>query len=71
MKIVLSKNDEAFLREKGIVLKDEYTEEEAFSLLDAVYAIEVFYAQGEENKGFARLANIYAGIADRIQAQIP
>ena len=71
MRIKINNNDVGFLRERGIVLREEYTEKEAFDLLNSVYDIETQYAQQEDKNGARRLARIYAGIADRIQEQIP
>ena len=52
--------------------EQEYSEDEAFALLDRVYDIELWYAQdADRDLESKRLAMKYAAIADAIQDQIP
>ena len=69
MKIILNKTEIALLINIGIKFEPEkeYSDDEAFDLLDKVYDREVFFVQG----GDSRKAAAYADLADKIQEQIP
>ena len=57
------------LRSTGIKFEPEkeYSDDEAFDLLDKVYDREIFFVQdGDDQKAAA-----YADLADKIQEQIP
>lgn len=74
MRIQLDSEQEKMLEKVGIsVIPDkDYSEEEAFDILEQVHDIEVRYAQDADSNATAkRLANEYAAIADAIQNQIP
>lgn len=74
MKIQLNSEQLQILEKNGIAIipEKEYSEEEAFDLLDQVHDIEVYYAQdADTNVTAKKLANEYAVIADVIQNQIP
>lgn len=48
-----------------------YSEDEAFALVDQIYDAEIFYAQDSDENGISlNKANLYADLADRIQASI-
>lgn len=69
MKIKLDNIDMSLLNSAGIKFepKKEYSDDEAFDLLDRVYDREVFFAQD----GNSQKAAAYANLADKIQEQIP
>lgn len=74
MRIQLNSEQQQLLEKHGVAInpEKEYSEEEAFELLDQVYDIEVQYAQDADTNATAeKLANEYAAIADAIQNQIP
>lgn len=74
MRIQLNNEQQQMLAQMGItVIPDkDYSEDEAFALLDQVYDVEVRYAQDTDTDTTARrLANEFAAIADAIQQQIP
>ena len=69
MKIKLDNTDIGLLNSAGIKFEPEkeYSDDEAFDLLDRVYDKEVFFVQD----GDSRKAAAYANLADKIQEQIP
>ena len=69
MIIILNKTKIALLINTGINFepKKEYSDDEAFDLLDKVYEREVFFVQD----GNSQKADAYADLADKIQEQIP
>lgn len=69
MIIILNKTEIALLINTGINFepKKEYSDDEAFDLLDKVYEREVFFVQD----GNSQKAAAYADLADKIQEQIP
>lgn len=74
MRIQLNNEQQIMLNQAGITVipEKDYSEDEAFDLLDRVHDIEVGYAQdADSNLTARRLANEYAAIADTIQNQIP
>lgn len=74
MKIQLNSEDRQMLAQVGISIipEKDYSEDEAFDLLDQIHDIEVRYAQDADRNATAKqLANQYAAIADAIQNQIP
>lgn len=74
MKIPLDDKDLNLLEQKGVqgVPNHNYTEDEAFALLEQVRDLEIYYAQDSDEKAASRkLANRYASIADKIQSAIP
>lgn len=71
MKFQLSKTELQCLRQREIFvdLSCDYTEAEAFEILEQVRELEVRYAQdyGKDEKLFF----LYGDLADKIQRQIP
>ena len=74
MRIQLNSKQQQMLEQVGIAIipTKDYSDDEAFELLDKVYDVEIQYAQDADTSHAARqLANEYAAIADEIQSQIP
>jgi len=71
MKIYLDGKDAEMLIKHGITYSEdkEYSEGEAFDLLDNVRDAEVFFAQSNSAQALKNAA-AYARIADKIQSQI-
>ena len=71
MRFRLSETEIQILRDREIFVDPfrDYTEDEAFELLDRVRDFEVCYAQdcGEDEKLFF----LYGDLADKMQGQIP
>ena len=74
MVIVLSKSDTAWLTAEGVGFDPEkdYTEREAFDLLDRIYDAEIKYSNFPygDRKASERAA-AFAHIADKVQRMIP
>jgi len=74
MKFFLEDNEKRLLSEAEIEFAPEidYSDDQAFELLDKIYEKENFFAQdAETNKNAKQLAVAYAHLADKIQATIP
>lgn len=74
MRIQLNNEQQQMLQKVGITIvpDKDYSDNEAFDLLERVYDTEVRYAQTADTDSAARrLAKEYAVIADSIQRQIP
>ncbi len=68
MKINLNNKDIKLLKRQGIIYTTdaEYTEDQAFALLDSVHDVEICFAQNNS----LYEADVYAKLADKIQSQI-
>lgn len=74
MFIELNSAEQELLRDAKIAFNPGHalSEEEAFAMLDLVYEQEICYAQdAETNANSSVMAERYAHLADKIQAQIP
>lgn len=74
MKFALQKDDIQLLSQADINFfpEKEYSEDEAFSLLDLIREKEIFYSQdADKNKASKKLAVSYGELADKIQNIIP
>ena len=69
MKIILNRAEIELLINAEISFnpEKEYSEDEAFELLDKVYEREIYFVQD----GNSQSATAYAHLADKIQGQIP
>lgn len=70
----LNKDERKLLQDFNIDFHSDfdYSNEEAFALLDQVYDAEIFYAQDSDtNRLSPYKANLYADLADKIQSLIP
>lgn len=70
----LNKDERKLLQDFNIDFRSDfdYSNEEAFALLDQVYDAEIFYAQDADSNSLSRYkANLYADLADKIQSLIP
>lgn len=70
----LNKDERKLLQDFNIDFRSDfdYSDEEAFALLDQVHDAEIFYAQDSDTNGRPRyMANFYADLADKIQSLIP
>ena len=71
MRLSFTEREIVLLKKQGIAFhQGEYTEDDAFSLLDDVHDAEIFYVQNEDRES-DRLAGEYARLADKIQNAIP
>ena len=50
--------------------EEEYTETEAFELLDTLHDAEIYYAMNEDSES-RLLSRLYAALADKVQNSIP
>lgn len=74
MRVQLNSTQWQMISSAGIsaIPEKEYSEDEAFDLLEQVHDAEVRYAQdADENVTAKEMANAFAVIADAIQNQIP
>ena len=70
MRFILTTQEIKLLKDKGISIDREYTEDESLDLLAQIRDIEISYAQftsGEEEALYFQ----YGDLADKIQSQIP
>ena len=70
----LNRDERKLLQDFNIDFRSDfdYSDDEAFALLDQVYDAEMFYAQDSDTNRLSRYkANLYADLADKIQSLIP
>lgn len=74
MRIQLNDAEMKLLEQAGISIDPaaDYTEDQAFDILEKVYDAEIYHAQSADtDKAARKLAAEVAAIADKIQGQIP
>ena len=71
MQITFTEVEKELMTASKIVFHEgEYTENDAFRLVDALHDAEIYFAMNEDDSSLI-LARLYARLADKVQNSIP